>query len=153
MYVLAACAWPLALGAQGLRGDLFPSDAACYLRYYDDAHMAAHPQQQVVQMAIGPDAAQTTVAALALRLQLVARGSADFYTGVAYCTENGAALECGVEGDGGSFVLDRAGARLQLTVGRGGVYVEGASGVLEISGTTGDDRVFLLPAVPADSCP
>ncbi len=151
--ILAACAMPLVVAAQGLRGDLFPSDGACYLRYYNDAHMAAHPQQRVVQIAIGPDAAQTTVQALALRVQVIVRGRDDIYAGLAYCTDAGTALECGIEGDGGSFKLQNVGGRLQLVVGRGGIYLEGATTVLEISGSTGDDRVFRLPAVPADSCP
>jgi hypothetical protein len=139
--------------AQGLRGDLFPTDAACYLRYYDDAHLAAHPQQRVRQIAIGPDPAQTTVAGLALRLHVQLREDAEFYTATAYCTEGPAGLDCGIEGDGGGFALDRSGRGLQLTVKRAGMILEGSTRFQEISGTQGDDRVFRLPTVPADSCP
>jgi hypothetical protein len=139
--------------AQGLRGDLFPSDGACYLRFYGDAHMASHPDQRVTEIAIGPDAAQTTVAALAVRLQVQTRDSDDFYTGIAYCTDAGSRLECGIEGDSGGFTLQLRADALQLNVGDGGIFLEGPSDVLAISGTTGDDRTFRLPPVPADSCP
>lgn len=139
--------------AQGLRGDLFPSDGACYLRFYDKAHLAAHPDQRVVQIAVGPDAQQTTVEALALRVQLLTRDSDDFFSAVAYCAEGNAGLRCMIEGDGGGFAMVPVEGRLQLTLDPGGISIEGATGFLELSGTKGDDRVFRLPQVPADSCP
>jgi hypothetical protein len=144
---------PLPALAQGLRGDLFPSDGACYLRFYGAAHMASHPDQRVTEIAIGPDAAQTTVAQLALRVQVQTRDSDDFYTGTAYCSAAGNALACSVEGDGGGFSLEPRDGAVQLTLTSAGMVLEGGSGFLDLSGVKGDDRVFRLPPVPAVSCP
>ncbi|MCU0801581.1 MAG: hypothetical protein MUD11_07370 [Rhodobacteraceae bacterium] len=151
---LLAMALPVAAMAQDPRRDMFPSDGACYLRFYRADHLARHPDQRVKQFAIGPDAGQTTVASLALRLQVQTRDSSDFYTGLAYCHGTGAGLSCQVEGDGGGFTLQpRDDGAVQLALTSAGLVLEGASGFLDLSGTKGDDRIFRLPPVPADSCP
>jgi hypothetical protein len=155
IFLTLICALPLCAQAQaqGLRGEIFPSDGACFLRYYDDSHMAAHPQQRVVEIAVGPDAAQTTVASLALRLMVRTRDSGDFFTAVAYCTDGGDRLNCSIEGDGGGFTLQQNDRALQLHVKLSGMTLQSYTGFVQISGSKGDDRTFRLPPVPADSCP
>lgn len=141
-----------ALG-QSPRDTMFPSDASCYLRHYDKAHLASHPQQQVREIAIGPQTGSFESDVLSLTVTLSLRGVPEIYSGTAYCENTGGGLSCQMEGDAGWFTLTprRKGAVL-MAVGKGGLVFEGRN-FIYISGTMGDDRDFLLPPVPADSCP
>ena len=139
--------------AQSPRDAIFPSDASCYLRHYSAGHLASHPQQNVAEIALGPEPATFDAPVLGLRLALYRRGSNTRYEGRAACENTGGALSCQLEGDGGWFTLwPKADGTLRLEVGRGGLIFEAAD-FLEVSGISGDDRVFVLPRVPADSCP
>ena len=141
--------------AKSPRDMMFPSDASCYLRQYTPLHLAGHPDQRVTLVALGPLSAEWgDPRYLVLTVALHVRGTSERYQAVAYCENESDHLYCQMEGDAGGFVLTpgRDGA-LRMALGRGGIGFEGAQDFLELSGTTGDDRVFLLPAVPADACP
>ncbi|GAB1478325.1 hypothetical protein MASR2M74_08710 [Paracoccaceae bacterium] len=139
--------------AESPRAAMFPSDASCYLRHYDKAHLASHPQQQVSEIAIGPQTGSFESDVLSLTVALSLRGVSEIYTRTAYCENTGGSLSCQMEGDAGWFTLTpRKKGAVLLEVGKGGLVFEGRN-FIYISGTMGDDREFLLPPVPADSCP
>jgi hypothetical protein len=150
--VLILAALPVA--AQTPRQILFPHDGSCYLRQYSREHLATHPDQMVTQIALGPEYGQAEADVLVLRLAVQARGSAERFTASAYCDNAGDSLSCGIEGDGGLFTLTpgRKGA-LTMKVGRDPLGFEGARGFFTFGGGVSDDETFLIPPVPADSCP
>lgn len=138
--------------AQSPQEALFPFDGHCYLRYYKAAHLAQHPAQQVQEIALGPYPGFAMGADPRIKVAITLR-SGNRYDATAYCENDGAVLSCQLEGDGGWFHLHpRPKGALMFEVGRRGIALEGAD-FLEISGTRGDDREFLMPHVPADSCP
>lgn len=139
--------------AQSPREAMFPSDASCYLRHYDKAHLAKHPDQLVKDIAIGPDPAGFQGRELVLRVLVSLRGQSELMMGYAYCENTGGALSCGMEGDAGWFQLTPNAKGVKLSVGRDGLGFEGASGFVTLGGGESDDEVFVMPAVPADSCP
>lgn len=133
---------------------VFPSDAACYLRYYNKAHMAQHPNQRVQEIMVGPDQTQWGSDPLAIKISVSLVNVSDYYRGIAYCTDAGAGLACQMEGDAGAFQLTvaRDGA-IKIDLGPEGISFEGESGFMTLDGSRGDDRSFVMPPVPADSCP
>lgn len=138
--------------ADSPRDEMFPSDGSCYLRHYDRAHLAAHPGQNIAEIAIGPLSGAFDARELILNVRITLRGSGNMYSGAAYCENTGGSLSCHLEGDAGWFTLTpRPGGAVRLDVGKGGIVFEGRD-FLYISGTMGDDRQFLMPPVPADSC-
>jgi hypothetical protein len=139
----------------GLSGALFPSDASCYLRQYSAAHLAAHPDQRVTQIALGPwGPAWGKDRDLVLTVAVYLTGDAERYSGAAWCRDAGPYLHCRMEGDAGSFALEAAAGRaLRMTLTGDGIGFEGPRDFVELSARTGDDRVFLIPPVPADACP
>lgn len=150
--LLAALAASPAL-AQSPREAMFPSDGTCYLRHYDKGHMAAHPAQRVREIAIGPLSGSFGGDELILAVNVTLRDSPEIFTGAAYCENSADTLGCHLEGDAGWFTLHpRPGGKILLEVSRDGIGFEG-SDFIELSGNSGDDREFLLPPVPADSCP
>ena len=143
-----------AAGAETLQDRLFPSNVSCYLRYYNEDHLAAHPAQQVASVQIGPEYYSFGQSPLQLRVVMNRRGDFQEFRAQAYCDDDGKALNCQLEGDAGAFRLEpgRDGA-LRLSVAPRGMSFEADTGFLTLDGQKADDRVFLLPAVPADSCP
>ena len=140
--------------AQSPRETLFPSDASCYLRYYNAEHMAKHPAQTVELIQVGPDQTQWQNDELVLKIGLDLRSASGQLLGYAYCTPAGKGLTCAMEGDAGSFQLTpaRDGA-IRIDIGPDGVSFEGDSGFVTLEGNSGDDRSFVMPPVPADACP
>lgn len=141
--------------ASGSMDQIFPSDGSCYLRHYDRAHMATHPDQLVTDIAIGPYAPEwgrQDYVAVTVVVSVI--GTDEFLASYAVCRENRGSLTCLMEGDAGGFSLKaETSGKVRLEVSRQGMNFEGRSGFISLSGTQGDDRVFLLPPVPADSCP
>lgn len=138
--------------AQSPQEAIFPFDGYCYLRHYSSAHLAEHPDQRVREVALGPYPGFVNADAPMVKVVLSLRGG-NRYEATAYCENDGGALSCQLESDGGWFHLQpRPKGAVLFQVGRRGIAFEGAD-FLELSGTRGDDREFLLPHVPADSCP
>lgn len=133
---------------------IFPNDSSCYLRAYSRAHLVEHPDQRVTRIALGPAPGAGDARAMAVTVVVTLRGSRETYLATAYCENESGHLYCPMEGDAGAFTLAPAqdGAVL-LKVARRGMGFEGAQDFVEISGTSGDDRTFLLPAVGGKSCP
>jgi hypothetical protein len=123
----------------------------CYLRQYSRDHLVQHPNQRVTQIAVGPEAETSDSI---LRVAVMLRGDREVYSGAAYCNQWGRKMDCAMEGDMGSFTLEPAkDGAVRLSVGLPGMSFEGATGFIDLAADRGDDRVFLIPPVPADACP
>ena len=129
-----------------------PDRSSCFARSYTKPHLAEHPDQLVTSIRVTPSAYSPPDRATMLDVFLTLRGDSYYYHAFAECKARGEALNCLMEGDAGGFTLTGAkkGALL-LTVGRLGMGFEGDRFV-EISGTRGDDRAFLIPNVGGDIC-
>lgn len=143
---------PAALAAQGLVDSHFQPGTDCYRRWYDAAHLAAHPDQRVTEIAVGPWENRFDNGQMILIVEVHLRGDRQTYSGAAYC-ETGKALACRMEGDAGGLTIEADGLSILLRVAEGGMHFEGPSDFVEISGTTGDDRLFRLDPVGPGLCP
>lgn len=150
--MLMVSALPLQAQTAGMA--IFPQDAACYQRIYSRSHLDAHPVQQVTMIKLGPADGQMVSALLVVDVSVEMRGKTESYVGSAYCIPTDAGLSCGMEGDAGGFTLRviKAGGLL-LTVDKGGMTFEGETDFVPLSGSTGDDREFLLHPLAAADCP
>lgn len=123
---------------------LFKGEPRCYTRTYSPDHLQRHPVQQVTFMALVPEPGVEEPGALGVSVRVMVRGDAETYERLAFCEDQGSALECRMEGDAGSFRVARRGDGVLLTVGADGIGFEGARGFIEFSGIRGDDRAFAL---------
>lgn len=131
----------------------------CWSREYSAEHLAAHPDQFVTAMHF------------TLRFDELVNDNPDFYSfrletelrggqsgrADGYCWENGDAVTCGVECDGGAVVLTRNGDKLLLDLERHGyIRMTGSCGSEELDGfslESGiDDKQFLLSEVTGKAC-
>lgn len=145
--------FPLPLLAQTGATAMFPPEAACFQRHYDAAHLKKHPQQQVSDIALTPAEGQAVSTSLVVDISVKLRGVVESYIGSAYCEPDAVGLSCGMEGDAGAFSLTlREGGALLLKVSHLGMSFEGAQDFLTISGSSGDDREFLMQPVAAADC-
>lgn len=96
----------------------------CLARIYDDAHMTSNPRQKVTRIALSyqphksfPDEPAPlpmwdeygAVPGFSARLIVTLKGDNEPYLAPVMCREAGPkVLDCGVEGDGGSFTLEAA---------------------------------------------
>ena len=122
----------------------------CYLRQYSADHLQDHPQQRVTAMGLVlyPDGNQ-----IFLDLYVKVRPGPALGQATAYCTQDGEGLDCLVEGDAGRFSLTGANnGALRLSVAPRGISLDGPQDFITLSGTSGDDRVFLLPPLGDADC-
>jgi hypothetical protein len=130
---------------------LFPDKSGCYARSYSAEHLAAHPAQRVTRISVIPEA-EVASPQLGLWVRLTLRataepGAAGDFEALAYCSNAGPkSLECGMEGDAGSFLITpaRKGAIL-IKVGKYDMSLENDAGFATLSRKGGDDASFLLP--------
>jgi|CXWK01.1.fsa_nt_gi hypothetical protein len=130
----------------------------CYARTYDDAHLKAHPKQTVKAVELemertNPDGIVNTAQNFELGFGVQVTRSDEWYVGLAICKDSGGAIDCFLEGDGGRFQLaaEKDGA-LKIATGDYGIVLEGAKDVVELSGTEGDDKVFLVSPSDRSVC-
>ena len=129
----------------------------CYGRSFDDAHLNAHTKQLVRRIEI--DMTKSNASGIAntaerfeLGFGLMLAKSAEWYGQAAICKSSEASADCFLEGDGGRFKLTpMPDGALKLETGDYGIALEGASDTIALSGSDGDDRVFLLKAA-RDEC-
>ncbi len=102
----------------------------CFLRSYDRAHMVAHPKQKVTALAFAYTPTMTSEGeeypmwdqwseepAFTAKMAVTFKGEKRTAFGSAYCqsASDPAVLNCGIEGDGGSFTLTaRADGKIRL---------------------------------------
>ncbi len=125
--------------------------STCYLRRYTADHLTKHPDQRVaaIGLALYPEASDQII----LNLYVKLRPGTVRALGSAYCDQDGGGLNCHLEGDAGRFSMTLAkNGALRLTVAPRGISFEGATDFITLSGTSGDDRVFLLPPLDAADC-
>ena len=144
---------PLPLYAQTGATAMFPPEASCFQRHYDAAHLAKHSQQQITDITLTPAEGQEVSTLLVVDISVKLRGESKSYISSAYCEPDAVGLSCGMEGDAGAFGLAlREDGALLLTVDSGGMSFEGAQDFLTLSGSSGDDRAFLMYPVAAADC-
>lgn len=130
----------------------------CYARNYDDKHLAEHPQQTVraievhmerVNLSDIPNTPERFELSFALRVTT----SEDWFVGAAICQASASHADCFIEGDGGRFQLSPAAdGALRLVTGNYGIALESDSDFVQLSGTKGDDREFVLKPAPRSDC-
>ena len=129
------------------------TSTGCFVRTYSAAHLAKHPDQLVRYISLSPVPNVAPAGQTLLNLTVNLRGSDYFPSSFVYCRPKGDALSCAMEGDAGRFTLSgREKGQVLLTVGRDGLVFEGQNEFVTISGTSGDDRTFLIATVSLDLC-
>ena len=143
---------PAMAQAQGVIDTHFNA-GSCFLRNYGPSHLASHPDQLVRSILLAPVPLEAPKGTLLFNLMVNLRGSDDYPSGIAYCNATGKIMACQMEGDAGSFTLTAQDRNaLLLTVGKFGIVLEGQDNIITISGTSGDDRAFLLGNVSTAFC-
>lgn len=132
----------------------------CHERTYTARHLAANPEQQVrvIRVGLQPRGGASDHDVVDLAVQV--RGSEMVYRSSAVCPRPaGGRLDCWMDGDAGTFALSAAtGGALRLALTGWGITFESsmddepAAAFLQLSATTGDDRVFLIPPAAAAAC-
>jgi hypothetical protein len=136
----------------------------CYARYYDAAHLAAHPRQTVRRIMVDYDRRthedadpENTAAKFIAGIGFMLKHSGGWYTQELFCKIAGGYFDCYLDADGGSIRLipDRDALRLQVIGGGGGtdsIVVEGAAGFGKFGAPGSDDRAFILPRADRKLC-
>ena len=132
----------------------------CYARYYDQAHLRAHPKQTVRRIAVDFDkdfgeaaGPKNTAASFEAGIRFMLKRSGEWYGDALYCKTLADHFDCYLDADGGTIRLwpRGDGLRLEVTGGGGGtdeIAVEGEKDFGQFGAPGGDDRVFVLS--PAD---
>ncbi|MDH4987555.1 hypothetical protein QEZ47_18940 [Aminobacter anthyllidis] len=160
-------------GREGELANFIPPAAgarACFGRVYDAAHLKAHPQQRVTEMQFrlayyihdpdefSPKGQRNYYFEVLARLRGHKQPKPLTAMGECRPTEDGKAIFCGVDCDGGGVMVKRSGdgkimvdlealGRLRMTVDCG----EDEDGIEVTSGA--DDKRFLLSKLPDAECP
>lgn len=134
----------------------------CYARYYDDAHLKAHPKQQVRRIEIDFDVnersdpdGKNSAANFQAGIGFMLKRSREWYGQALSCKVAGNRFECYLEADGGTFALIPRGDALRLEITGGPtstIHAEGERDFGEFGGPGGDDRVFVLPRADRKLC-
>jgi hypothetical protein len=140
--------------------DVFPTITSCYLRDYSDSHLAKHPEQRVARIAVGPDLDAYTEGQIgAIRLSVVLRDGVAL-SEVADCRSEGASTFCVMDAELGIYTISATPDGIRLQVGAEGISFEtlnpdepDAVDRVIISGISGDDWVFDIPATRSSGCP
>jgi hypothetical protein len=136
-----AIATPLFLAATApvmAESQLLPDRDACWERIYDDAHLKAHPRQQVVRIRLlhlpsrWPQPAQgVTFVELEMNLRTRTHGSDAFDYGLGgFCKPSPGGLRCEPEWHAGSWQIER-GANGSLIVRNNDITVNPSSSAAE----------------------
>lgn len=129
------------------------NNGGCYLRNYTPVELAGHPEQRVQSISLAPVPIEEPEGTKIFNLMVNLRGSDDYPSGIATCKATGKTMACALDDGGGKFTLKAAKRNmLQLSVSKTDVVLNGAQGPVRISGTSGDDRVFLLLNVSPALC-
>lgn len=130
----------------------------CYARTYSASQLAEHPEQRVGTIELSmpkstPDGTPISEDNIELNFGIKLKDTAGWYTSLAICKGTGPQIGCFLEGDGGSFTLTAAeDGGLKLSTGESGIAIEGETDVIEIDGSKGDDRIFLLAPGKSEDC-
>lgn len=118
----------------------------CYQRFYEPAHLRAHPQQTISKfhvMAAKPDPlAKSHPNRFEVSFGFWVK-NAGAYSARAVCRAEGNAANCSVEADGGSFRIEPRGDSVEVRLGSR-LSVEGQKG-FSPNIAKGDNRIMILP--------
>lgn len=133
-------------------------DVGCFVRTYDPAHLARHPNQLVTNVRLALRTSSNTAKhRYAFALQLQMRGKKQTLKAEGLCAENGTArLHCFIECDGGGIELSVKSDRVMMYLDRirmasCGNDINGIDTSSEVSGGL-DDREFRLDRVGNHMC-
>jgi hypothetical protein len=132
---------PLVLAATTMvmaESQLLPDRDICWERIYDDAHLKAHPRQQVVRIRLfhlpshwPQPASGVTFVALEMNLRARTHGSNAFdYSLGGFCQPSPGGLRCEPEWHAGTWQIER-GANGSLIVSNGDITVNPSSSAAE----------------------
>ena len=154
-----------AFAADGVEATLFgdqalgPATRACFTRRYDDAHLAAHPKQNVREMMvlIGTEPIEgEKTRRLAFQLSTRFHNRSGRLESGGSCGGKGASAECAVDCDGGGVsITPSADGRtvmlkaMRLRVWKAGSSPEDTAQDLDVGG---DDHAFRLERAALDQC-
>jgi hypothetical protein len=164
---LALTAAPALAGPNDI--ELFGKDpgndlaAACFMRHYDDAHMAAHPGQNVTDMAVlvdarsNEDGERTYKVGLGVKFRgLQSQMQAEAYCGLSLDGET--VLGCGIDCDGGQVDVDMQQGSMVVSIPYGAAVwdpnaTDEEPGTEPATATFGeDDKTFRLDRVDLSEC-
>jgi hypothetical protein len=135
----------------------------CYARYYDRAHLNAHPKQTVRRIEVYFDqdrrddkVTKNTSADFQASFGFMLKRSHEWYEQELFCKVAADHFDCYLDADGGKFHLtpEGDGLRLEVTGGGGGtdqIVAEGTDWG-EFGAPGGDDRVFILRRADRKLC-
>jgi hypothetical protein len=149
------------------------ADSMCFVRHYDAAHLAKHPDQLVTSMtlALDPDGPvakgnPTMKIAFDFKIAMTKRGNNNLYVQVGYVKNRDGEYQGLVECDGGGFILRKAPSGVLLSIGLGPGYSQSirmavvpdpcgesdrVNNSIDIESGK-DDHTFRLDAVSTDVC-
>lgn len=152
---LAVAALVLAPPAAGAADSFYASHMSrpdgivpCYARTYDEKHLAAHPEQRVVQfyLTLSPADHGSPPHSFDVSFGFTLRGGEPWYAGEAGCAARGDRAQCTGEGDVGEFTLRPRKDGLLVEIGRMETEETGADLA------SSDDREFRLYESPGGDC-
>jgi hypothetical protein len=137
--------------------------AACFMRHYDEAHMAAHPQQNVTDMAVLVSARTDSAGERSYQVGLGVKfeGNQSQMQASAYCglsLDGEVILGCGIDCDGGQVDVDMQQGSMMVSIPYGAAVWDpnGADlepGTLPAGAAWGDDdKSFRLERVDLSEC-
>lgn len=128
----------------------------CFAQSFDDAALAAHPQQHVRKIEIdlakaNTDGTPNTPDRFTVGFAVMLTSGSDWLGQRANCQTNDDDFECYLESDGGVIRLTPQKDGLRLVTGDDGISVESGDSEVELSGKDNIDKTFDL--VPSkDEC-
>lgn len=127
---------------------------ACFVRHYDHAHLAAHPEQRVTDMvalAYRQDGPGTPESVFNMTLRFRNIPGDQQFPGVCQSVAGSQRLACGVECDGGSFAVSGSGETSILVDISGGIG--SCDGEIPAgAGFGSDDKIFRLDRTDIADC-
>eukprot|EP01037_Dinobryon_pediforme_P024146 gene24146-25847_t len=131
-----------------------PAHAACFVRTYDDTHLARHPHQNVRDMrAYIKATGDGSDSAYEIQVGVHFRDVRKRFDVVGSCTksaENPSSLHCGVDCDGGSFGIRQKDAdALLIDVPDGASLIDSRTPKARFGA---DDKLFRLDRAPISEC-
>ncbi len=171
VFACPGLAQPIEPGEERQIAELLPPEPGtriCFARDYDEAHLKAHPHQQVQSIGFrlayfshDPDEYYPKGQRnyyFDLRTMMRDSGREISAGGECVPSPDGTNISCGVDCDGGGVLIRRAAGRGKLLVdleATGRIRMsEGCDDEAGIDLEPGvDDKIFLLSEVPAGSCP
>ena len=157
---LAFALWAPSASANLLQDALATSGNSCWARTYDEAHLKAHPSQNVSKIRLSSEVQDDGTVAITLGFKIRGKeggGGRYGYNAFAYCRPNGPELKCIPEWEAGHFSI-KSGPKNALTVVNHGLIINPsnydsediADNAVNLAGS--DDKTWILRPVYPENC-